>query len=165
MNDRTAVVLPLALLAAASGARAMTGVAALARVRARDESATAGRGIGPRVVGKFDREVARAATALAAFELMADKAPHIPDRVDPGPLLGRVAAGAAVGAAVAQMNGVPRRDPAIAGAVIAFAAAHLSFRLRRALAGEMPAFAAALVEDAIVVGVALAGAVALDDVR
>lgn len=149
------IAAPLAMLAAASGARSMTGVAAVARARSRAEA-------GPRIVSKFDEQIAAASMAMAAFELMADKAPHVPDRVDPGPLFGRVAAGAVVGASVAQMKGLDRQGPAIAGAVIAFAAAQLSYRLRRELATHMPAFVAGLVEDAIVVGIAALGTILLE---
>lgn len=159
MNERLgSSVLPLALLAAASGARSMTGVAAVARVRADIAQTRVGGGVGPRVASRVDRRIADATTAFAAFELMADKAPSIPDRIDPGPLFGRVAAGAVVGAAIAQMQGDDRRTPAIAGALIAFLGAHASFRMRRALSNEMPSFAAGLVEDVIVVGVASLGA-------
>jgi uncharacterized membrane protein len=159
MNERLASpALPLALLAAASGARSMTGVAAVARVRSSAEQGHADEGIGPRVVSRVDRRIADVTGALAAFELMADKAPNIPDRVNAGPLFGRVAAGAVVGASIAQMRGEDRRAPAIAGAVIAFLAAHASFRLRRVLSDEILSFAAGLVEDAIVIGVASLGA-------
>jgi uncharacterized membrane protein len=154
MSEPQRIALPVALLAAASGARSMAGIAAVARSKAASERGSAG---GPRVVRKFDDLVANTTTVLAAFELMADKAPHIPDRIDPGPLLARVVAGAVVGASVARSAGVARREPAIGGALVAFVAAHVSYRLRRALARDLPAFAAGLVEDAVVIGIAAAG--------
>ena len=161
MTRESSIAAPIALLAAASGARSMTGIAAVARVRASAESGNRDRGLGPRIVGRFDRTIANTATALAVFEMMADKAPHIPDRINPGPLFGRVVAGVIVGAGVAQLTGVDRRVPAIAGAVTAFVGAQLSFRMRRALAESMPGFAAGLVEDAIVIGIGAAGAALL----
>ena len=41
---------------------------------------------------------------------------------------------------------------------MAYASAHASYRLRRSLAKRMPSMAAALVEDAIVIGAAMTGA-------
>ena len=124
-------LLPLVLLASASGARTFTGVAALAGRRA------------PRL--------------FAAGELIYDKVPSVPRRVAPGLIVGRVAAGALVGTVVANRTGRSRTGSAILGGLIAFAGAHLTYRMRRALSERMPAFAAALVEDALVVGAATAG--------
>ena len=164
MSEFEFVGLPIALLATASGARMMTGVAAVARVRARETSAAASthRGPGPRIVRRFDSAIADSTAAMAVFELMADKSPRIPDRVAPSSLLGRITAGAIIGASVASMSNVDRRAPAIAGALVAFASAHLTFRLRAALAREMPGFAAGLVEDAFILCVAFAGVVAAE---
>lgn len=157
----TATLAPLALLAAASGARALSGIAGVACVRAAEANRERPLAPGPRIVRRFDDGVAKVATVLAVFEMMADKAPRIPDRVNAGPLFGRVLAGATVGAAVAQMRSRDRQPYAIAGALMAFASAQLSFRMRRALAETMPAFAAGLVEDAVVVSVVAAGAALL----
>lgn len=139
-------IAPLVCLAAASGARTFTGIAAVARTRT-----------SPRIANRIDNEIATATSALALFELMADKTPNIPDRIEPSSLFGRVAAGAIIGAAIANMNGRDRRSAALGGALVAFASAHLSFRFRRSLSRHMPAFVAALVEDAAVLGLAAAG--------
>lgn len=128
-------LIPLALLAGVSGARTMAGVAAVA----------------PRLPTRL----------LAAGELIADKLPIAPNRIDPGLLLGRVVAGAVVGAVVAERTGRNRGGLAVAGGLIAFASAHATFRLRRALSARLPAVAAALVEDAVVLGAAAAGAALL----
>jgi uncharacterized membrane protein len=164
MNELESVGLPIALLAAASGARMMTGIAAVARVRANEASAAAAaaRGPGPRIARKFDRTIADSTAAMAVFELMADKSPRIPDRTAPASLLGRVAAGAVIGSSVARMSNVERRGPAIAGALVAFASAHLTFRLRAALSEQMPGFAAGLIEDVLILGIAAAGMAAAD---
>jgi uncharacterized membrane protein len=127
--------LPLTLLAAASGARTMAGVAA----------------ISPRTSPRL----------LAAAELIADKVPSVPDRVDPALILGRIAAGALVGVAVAGRTERNRGELALIGGLIAFASTHATYRLRRALSDRLPSIAAALVEDAIVVGAAAAGAALL----
>ncbi len=135
-NETGGALIPVALLAAASGARATSGVAAL---------------------------VPNGATkTLALGELVADKLPTIPDRIEPRALAGRVAAGALVGAIVANRTGGNRRTSAIVGALVAFASAHASYRMRRALSELMPPTAAAVVEDAMVVAMAAAGAAMLD---
>ena len=95
-----------------------------------------------------------AAKLFAFGELIADKMPNIPDRIDPGPLLGRVAAGALVGSIAGGRTRRNRGESAVIGGLVAFASAHATYRMRRALCARLPAVAAALVEDAIVVGVA-----------
>jgi uncharacterized membrane protein len=97
----------------------------------------------------------------AAGELIYDKVPSVPKRVAPSSLIGRVAAGAVLGALVAARTGQNRAGPAIAGGLIAFASAHLTYRMRRALCERMPAMAAAFVEDGIVLGAAATGAALL----
>ena len=138
-------ILPTVLLGAASGARSMSGLAATARVLA-----------APRVAG--------GAAALAAMELVADKLPLIPNRTDPGPLLGRIVAGALVGVAIAAASGKDRARGAAVGAAAAFVGAHVSFIFRRELAEFLPPTAAALVEDAAVGAIAAAGANAAREV-
>jgi len=128
-------VVPLTLLAAASGARTWAGVAA----------------IEPRSVVPL----------FAAGELILDKIPNIPDRTDGAALLGRIAAGAVIGAIVGGRTGTNRVDSAIIGGLVAFASAYATHRMRRALIERLPAVAAALAEDAIVVGAAAAGAALL----
>jgi len=124
--------MPLALLAAASGARTWAGVAAISR---------------------------RTPTKLfAAGEFIYDKVPTVPSRVAPPLLVGRIAAGALVGATVGRRTGRNRAGSAILGGLVAFASAHATYRMRRALGRRLPAMAAALVEDAIVAGAAMAGA-------
>jgi uncharacterized membrane protein len=124
--------MPLALLAAASGARTWAGVAAMSR---------------------------RTPTTLfAAGEFIYDKWPTVPSRVAPPLLVGRIAAGALVGVTVGGRSGRNRAGSAILGGLVAFASAHATYRMRRALGRHLPATAAALVEDVIVVGAAWAGA-------
>jgi uncharacterized membrane protein len=130
-------IIPLGLLAAASGARSMTGIAALRP-----------NGIAP---------------VLAGGELIADKIPNVPNRNEGLALAGRVAVGALIGAIVAHRT---ERNPlalAFAGGMIAFASAHATYRMRHALSERLPDTAAALVEDAIVIGAATAGAALLKD--
>jgi uncharacterized membrane protein len=139
MRERRGALIPLALLSLATGARTWAGVAAISR---------------------------RTPTTLfAAGELIYDKVPSVPSRVAPGLLIGRVAAGALVGFAVGRRTGNSRGGSAIVGGLLAFASAHLTHRMRRALSGRMPPMAAALVEDGIVVGAAMTGAALLSSDR
>ncbi len=124
--------MPLALLAAASGARTWAGVAAISR----------------RTPPKL----------FAAGEFVYDKVPTVPDACRSASLVGRIAAGALVGATVGSRAGRNRAGSAILGGLVAFASAHATYRMRRALGRRLPPMAAALVEDAIVVGAAWAGA-------
>src|SRR6185369_9352609 len=141
------------MLSAVSGARTMAGIAALAQVRARaakhqaiaDQARSAIPRVLSRVTSEFDRKIAVGATLLALGEFVADKSPNIGDRIDAGQIIGRCIAGAIVGAGVAQFSGKDRKIPAIVGAVTAFAAAHASFRARRALDDVLPDFLGGLV--------------------
>ena len=133
-NKREALI-PLTLLAAASGARTTAGIAAT-----------------------FPRQATR---AWALGELVLDKLPDIPDRIDPRLIAGRVAAGVLVGATVGHRTRHSRVGAAVLGGLIAFASAHLTYRMRRVLGERLPAFSAALVEDVLVVAAAAAGAATL----
>jgi uncharacterized membrane protein len=128
-------MIPLALLASATGARTLAGLAA--------------------VSGR------RSTRLVAAGELIYDKVPSVPSRVAPSLLIGRVAAGALVGFVVGARAGQSRAGSAAAGGLIAFASAHITYRMRRALSRRMPAIAAALAEDAMVIGASAAGAALL----
>jgi uncharacterized membrane protein len=152
-TDDKPFVAPIAMIAGATGARSMTGLAAVAHARAANPDA-----LGNTAPGRYlDRNIANFTSVLAAGELVGDKLPFVGDRIAPGPLLGRVAAGAAIGAAVAGMTGNDRRNAAIGGAVAAFVGAHLSFQFRKALSRHMPAVLAAVIEDAAVLTLAAAG--------
>ena len=149
---------PTVLLAAATGARSMTGLAATARSLASRGS----NGDLPQPARFLATpRVATAMAMLAALELVADKLPAIPDRTDPGPLLGRVLAGGLIGAAIAAADDRDRARGMLVGAVAAFAGAHVGFQLRRELIEWLRPTVAALVEDAAVSAVAAAGASAL----
>jgi uncharacterized membrane protein len=138
-RDALRPLIPLVLLSAASGARTFAGVAAIS-----------------------GRSPARLA---AAGELIYDKVPSVPSRLDGSSLAGRVAAGALVGAVVAGRTGRNRRELAVLGGLIAFASAAATHRLRHALSERLPAVAAALIEDALVVSAAVGGAALLRQSR
>jgi uncharacterized membrane protein len=149
--------LPTILLAAATGARTLTGLAATSRSIGAQEPD--GAQLQPaRFVSS--RSVVGATAALAMMELLADKLPNIPNRTDALPLLGRAAAGALIGASIAAAGQRDRATGAAVGAAVALLSAHLSFRARRALADHLVPTAAAVVEDVVVCSLAAAGAAA-----
>jgi uncharacterized membrane protein len=97
-------------------------------------------------------------TGLALAELVVDKLPSTPDRIAPFPLAARAVSGAVVGAAVCSARGKDPGPGAVVGALAAIGAAFVGFALRRALTrdAKVPGLLAALVEDALTVGIAVA---------
>jgi uncharacterized membrane protein len=93
-----------------------------------------------------------AAAVLASVgELVGDKLPMIPDRTRPGPLTGRVAIGALVGAGVYQDADGLAAYGAVVGAVAAAASTLALARARAALGRRtpLPDLAWGLVEDVL----------------
>jgi uncharacterized membrane protein len=91
---------------------------------------------------------------LAGGELVGDKLPMVPSRVSPGPLIGRVAIGAAAGAAVAGEAGRAVGLPAAlggAGAALGSLAGY-QFRTKLGRATGLPDAALAVAEDALALG-------------
>ncbi len=104
----------------------------------------------------------------AAGELVGDKLPMTPARVEPGPLLGRALSGALCGAVLGRSapdNSAIRRSArrkgatgAVIGALGAVVGAYAFYALRRELTqGGLPDVAVALAEDALAVTGGLAG--------
>lgn len=98
--------------------------------------------------------VAMVLKGLAASEMMGDKVPGIPDRIEAPSLVMRSGSGALAGAAVYLMNNKRWSEGAAIGAAAAIATTYGSFYLRKAL-GEKTGFADQIfgaLEDALVVG-------------
>lgn len=90
----------------------------------------------------------------AAGELLGDKLPSAPSRLEPGPLLGRMASGALCGAA---LYAAARQRPgagAVLGGAAAVAGAFAFYHLRRGLTrkGGLPDLLVAALEDALAIG-------------
>lgn len=104
---------------------------------------------------------AKAAAVLgAAGEIVADKLPVTPSRVQPGPLLGRVASGAFAAGTLAGSTGRRGRGlvlPVLIGATGAYAGSWAGFALRRTAARRtnLPDPVVAITEDAAAIGLAL----------
>jgi uncharacterized protein (UPF0548 family)/uncharacterized membrane protein len=136
-------------LGALSGLRTFAGPALLA---------ARGVDLGPQPgAGRLERGLARPGTAFAlaaaeAGELVADKHPRMPSRLDPPALAGRVGAGAASGAALAARWCRAPWLAAIAGGTAAAATSVGGARLRARLQARLPRLVAAACEDLLVLG-------------
>lgn len=87
---------------------------------------------------------------LAVGELIADKLPKIPARIQPGPLGARALTGGLSGAAVFRSEDADAVAGAIIGAATAIGAAYAGYHLRHAAVEKgIPDFAYALGEDAL----------------
>jgi uncharacterized membrane protein len=104
---------------------------------------------------------AKVIAGLAVSELVGDKLPWTPSRLETGALIARASSGAAVGAVIAAADGGRGRTiatGAVLGGMAAVAAAFAGYHLRRRLGEELsvPDPAIAAVEDAIAIGGAFA---------
>jgi uncharacterized membrane protein len=124
------------VLGALSGMRSMSGPATLALRRGGVPAA--------------------AMLTLAAGEMVADKTSIVPDRIEPLPLAGRMAAGAIVGVVIAREGGDSLLLGGVIGAAAATVATHVAYAVRRRLAGS--SIAGGVVEDLVVAATALMAA-------
>ena len=136
-----------ALAGAATGLRSTVGMAALINA-----------GV-PGLPRQLTGRVAKVAASLgAAGELVADKLPSAPDRLEPASLAGRAVLAGAAGAVLAR----GAKDPLLPTVVVAAAAALVSARIghdvRAAASKRMPPAAAATAEDMVALGLAAASA-------
>src|SRR5690606_33481731 len=121
------------LLGAVAGMRSMAPLAAVSRRLAAGAVAGAmeADGIAQRALAR--PHVARALTLAAAGELVADKLPFVPARIDPLPLAGRIVSGGlAAWAATSRAHG-SRASAALVGACAAAATTFLAYHLRVSL--------------------------------
>jgi uncharacterized membrane protein len=96
-------------------------------------------------------------TLFAISELIADKLPRTPSRLNVGPLVARVVLGGLSGAALCTAAGESLLAGAVIGGVGGVAGASVGYHVRRMLTHQMrlPDVAVALIEDAIAIGGAL----------
>lgn len=146
------ILLRCSALGVATGGRSSAGLAALVRAA-------------PRSAGILGSSGVRRAAALAlAGELLGDKLPKAPSRLQPPGLVARLIAGGGAGFVLARRLGgdasssapVPAALPAVAtGAAAAALGAVVGAAWRRRWAAhDRPALPGALAEDALVLGLA-----------
>jgi len=110
-------------------------------------------------VGILGRRGAVPASALAAVgELVADKLPRTPSRLDAGPFLGRLSLGATAGAGIAAAFGGSRILGGVLGIAGAAAGSHAGARYRARVAErtDIPDAVWAVAEDVTAIALALA---------
>lgn len=146
-TTRRGAVVGSVFLGAASGMRAQLGVAILA---ARSDPS-----LPPMLRQPWTRRLVMAA---AAGELVVDKLPAAPSRLGRPGIFGRLALGALAAGLFAQTRGAPWLPAAAIGASSAAVAAKLGHDVRARLAHHAPDPAVALLEDALALGLATAGA-------
>lgn len=79
----------------------------------------------------------RVTKVLAAGEAVGDKAPQMPDRIQPVSLLGRAASGGLIGAVAFAYNKEKAWQGAVIGGVAAIASTFLSFYLRKQVSKKL----------------------------
>lgn len=136
---------PLALralvLGAVSGGRSASGLAALALSTPRGSD---------RLHALASLPGTGVATLAAVGELVADKLPQTPSRLDPPALGARLVAGATVAGALARREGAGVVLPALLGTAGALVGTYAGAQWRKAYASQGPDWQAALAEDAAV---------------
>lgn len=137
-----------ALLGAATGSRTTAGIAAVALSSRSKDGRTAGR------LGSRPGQTVAALAALG--ELVADKLPATPSRLDPPGLPMRMVSGAFAAAVLAQRRGVDSGLPAVVGCATAGAVAYLGVRWRALATRRFGAdIWGALIEDGVAAGLAV----------
>jgi uncharacterized membrane protein len=134
-------------LGAASGSRGQLGVAA---VVARSDPS-----LPPILRQPWTRGLL---VAAAAGELVVDKLPATPSRLEPRGLIGRLVLGALAASLFAQTRQAPWLPAAAIGGSSAAVAAKIGHDVRARLDQHAPDPAVAVVEDALALGLATAGA-------
>jgi len=113
-------------------------------------AALSARGVPARGVARGLASRAPLLSTMALGEVLADKHPRIPSRTSVLPWIGRIAAGALAGAAIASHLGRDPKAGALLGGAAAGVATKVSYRARASLAERVREPLAGLVEDAVV---------------
>jgi uncharacterized membrane protein len=140
-----AVLLRAALAGAATGLRSTVGLGALVETTSRGLPAL------------LRTPPARVAVGLGVTgELVVDKLPSTPSRLEPPGLLSRVTLGALTGVVIARASARPMVPAAVVAATAALLSARVGHDLRDRLSRRIPPLAAALGEDVVALGLAAA---------
>jgi uncharacterized membrane protein len=101
--------------------------------------------------------IRRLLLAAAAGELVVDKLPNTPSRLEPAGLASRLAMGALAAGLFARTRRAPWLPAAAIGASTAAVSAKVGHDVRARLVQQAPDPALAVVEDAVAIGLAAAG--------
>jgi uncharacterized membrane protein len=89
---------------------------------------------------------------FAVSELIADKLPFTPSRLNAAPLAYRIVSGAICGATIYGVVKRPLAEGAVLGGLGAIAGAFSGYHIRKRLSRDMPDLEVAVLEDAIAIG-------------
>jgi uncharacterized membrane protein len=95
---------------------------------------------------------ARRITDFALSELIADKLPFTPSRLNAAPLASRIVSGAICGATIYGVVKRPLTEGAVLGGIGAIAGAFAGYHMRKRLSRDMPDLGVAILEDAFAIG-------------
>jgi uncharacterized membrane protein len=153
----TILYLLCVLIGGVSGLRSLTGIAVVTIAAQRDWPHLGWLHLGGTGLSFLTRPVALYIfVALAVGELIADKLPFTPPRIQAGPLAVRFLLGALCGSALAVAAGMPWVFPAAVGGVSAIVGAYAGYWVRRAITSRgVKDLPIALVEDATAILLAL----------
>jgi uncharacterized membrane protein len=151
MQNNESTLLAQAIgLGAIAGMRSMAAPALVSHHLAHDHDESLGRPFS--LVGS--PTVATLLKFPALGEMVLDKLPIVPSRIELPPLLGRIGSGALVGATLYKTHGRNLLVGALVGGLAALASTYLIYHIRR-VAGErlpVPDGVLGAVEDAVVLG-------------
>jgi uncharacterized membrane protein len=91
-------------------------------------------------------------TDLAISELIADKLPFTPSRLQAAPLASRIVSGAVCGATIYGVAERPLAEGVVLGGVGTIAGAFAGYYTRKRLSRDMPNLGIAVLEDALAIG-------------
>jgi uncharacterized membrane protein len=91
-------------------------------------------------------------TDFAVSELIADKLPFTPSRLNAAPLASRIVSGAICGATIYGIVKRPLIEGAVLGGLGAIAGAFAGYHLRKRLSRDIPDLGVAVLEDAFAIG-------------
>ncbi len=154
-DEATTTYARIAALGFVAGLRSMMPFAILSRTY---ETNGAAHDALPRPLRLLDSGATRGLTAVAAAgEVVGDKLPMVPSRLQPGPLAGRLAVGALAGATLSHRTPVALAIGTALGAAAAGAGSAAGYYARKRLgdATSVPDPAWAVLEDSLALGLGL----------
>ena len=95
---------------------------------------------------------AKRITDFAVSELIADKLPFTPSRLNAAPLASRIVSGAICGATIYGVVKRPLAEGAVLGGLGAIAGAFSGYHMRKRLSRDRPDLGVAVLEDAFAIG-------------
>jgi uncharacterized membrane protein len=135
-------------IGAVAGLRALTAPAILAWATERRLIRLGSSPFATIISGKASRRI----THFALAELVADKLPFTPSRLNATPLASRITLGSICGATIYGVKKRPLLEGAVLGGIGAIAAAFAGYHVRKRLSRDMPDLGVAILEDAFAIG-------------